>query len=388
MIKRIVIRLWDAVASLQVTIVSLALLMALVVLCTLAQTELGTLGAVNTYMRSLVVVRHFNGIPFGVPLFPGGGLVGLVLLLNLSVALVKRFDFNWQKSGLWVVHFGLILLVAGEFVSGAFQVETQMAIEVGQTSNFVESPRQNEMAITDVTQAGREEAFGIPESLLKKEGSITLPGTPLTFNVKKYFLNAELGPRTPADPAPMATAGIGPNVKITEAPPVTVDNELNRTSVFVEPVANGKSYGIWLVSNALGAPQSFTHEGHTYQLSMRERRYVLPYSITLKKFSHDVYPGTQIPKNFSSLVHISNPAKGEERDVLIYMNQPLRYEGKTFYQASFGKGDTLSILQVVSNPGWLLPYISCVLITLGLLVHFGITLRRSIRRRQATQEAL
>jgi len=65
------------------------------------------------------------------------------------------------------------------------------------------------------------------------------------------------------------------------------------------------------------------------------------------------------------------------------MNQPLRYDGKAFYQASFGKGDTLSILQVVENPGWLLPYISCVLVTLGLLIHFGITLRRFLKRRES-----
>jgi hypothetical protein len=252
----------------------------------------------------------------------------------------------------------------------------------------VESVRQQELSITDVTTPGKEEAFGIPEPLLKKGGVIAVPGTPLTFNVKKYFLNAELGPRAANDPPTMANMGVGATVKITEAEPVTAENEMNRTSVFVEPSAGGHSYGTWLVSNALGAPQAFTSEGHTYLLAMHPRRYYLPYSITLKKFSHDVYPGTQIPKNFSSLVHISNPAKGEERDVLIYMNQPLRYEGKTFYQASFGKGDTLSVLQVVSNPGWLLPYISCVLITLGLLVHFGITLRRSIKRRHEQQEAL
>jgi hypothetical protein len=375
------------VASLQVTIVSLALLMALVVLCTLAQTELGTLGSVNTYMRSMVVVRHFSFLPFAVPVFPGGALVGLVLLVNLTVALVKRFEFGWAKAGLWLVHFGLIILVAGEFVSGTFQVETNMSVEVGQTVNFVESARQQELAITDLS-AGHEEAFAIPQPLLKKGGSIPLPGTPLTFVVKKYFLNADLAPRTPSDPPTLANMGVGAGVKVTEAEPVTVENEMNRTSAFVEVLADGHSYGTWLVSNALGAPQSFIHAGHTYFLSMRFRRYYLPYAITLKKFSHDVYPGTQIPKNFSSLVHISNPAKGEERDVLIYMNQPLRYEGRTFYQASFGKGDTLSILNVVSNPGWLLPYISCVLITLGLLVHFGITLRRSIRRRQDHQEAL
>ena len=388
MTKSPVLRFWNAVASLQVTIVSLALLMALVVLCTLAQTELGTLGAVNTYMRSILVFRHFEGVPFAVPLFPGGGLVGLVLLVNLTVALVKRFDFNLAKSGLWLVHFGLIILVAGEFVAGAFQVETNMSIEVGQTANFLESARQQELSVTDVTNPSRPEAYGIPESLLKKGGTIAVPGTNLAFNVKKFFVNADLGNRAESDPPSLANMGVGAMVKVTEAPPVTAENEMNRTSAFVEPVAGGHSYGTWLVSNALGAPQSVTHEGRTYVIAMRLRRFYLPYSVTLKKFSHDVYPGTQIPKNFSSLVHISNPTKGEERDVLIYMNQPLRYEGRTFYQASFGKGDTLSILNVVSNPGWLLPYISCVLITLGLLVHFGITLRRSIRRRQELQEAL
>ena len=90
----------------------------------------------------------------------------------------------------------------------------------------------------------------------------------------------------------------------------------------------------------------------------RHRKY-LPYAFTLKQFRHDVYPGTDIPKNFSSLVQEVNPSRSESREVLIYMNQPLRYEGKAFYQASFGKGDTLSVLQVVENPGWLLPYISC-----------------------------
>ena len=119
---------------------------------------------------------------------------------------------------------------------------------------------------------------------------------------------------------------------------------------------------------------------------MRLRRQYLPYAFTLKKFSHDVYPGTDIPKNFSSLVQLRDPTRNEDRESLIYMNQPLRYDGKAFYQASFGKQDTLTILQVVQNPGWLIPYISTVLVTVGLLAHFGIAMRRS-RRRQPAQEA-
>jgi len=46
---------------------------------------------------------------------------------------------------------------------------------------------------------------------------------------------------------------------------------------------------------------------------MRAKREYLSYSLTLKRFSHDKYAGTDIPKNFSSLVQLSNPTRGEER---------------------------------------------------------------------------
>ena len=386
MTKRFLVRCWDALASLQLTIIAMALLMALVVLCTLAQTEMGTLGAVNTYMRSFVVWRRFGAAGMALPVFPGGALVGLALVINLTASLIKRIQFNWRKAGLWVVHAGLILLVAGEFVTGAFQVETRMAIEEGQTVNYLESYHEMELAVSDITDPAHQVVYSIPEPLLKRNAAVNLPGTPLTINVKRYFPNALLAPRGAGDPPSMATMGVGAGIRITEAPPVTTDNEVNSTSAFIEPLAGSHSYGTWLVSTVLGAPQTFIYEGRSYSLAIRPRRYQLPYSVTLKKFSHDVYPGTQIPKNFSSLVHLSNPAKGEERDVLIYMNQPLRYDGKAFYQASFGKGDTLSILQVVTNPGWMLPYISCTVITLGLLIHFGLTLRRSLKRRQELRQ--
>jgi hypothetical protein len=376
-------RLWDALASLQITVVALALLMALVVLCTIAQTRMGIYGAVQTYMRSFVVWWHPSALPFRIPVFPGGVLVGLVLVGNLTAALIKRFEFTWSRAGLWIIHAGLILLIVGEFTTGAFQVETNMSIEEGQTVNFTESTREIELAITNSTDPTHDQVYSVPATLLSRAKTIAVPGTPLTLNVKQYFRNATLAMREPADPPSLANAGVGANVKVVEQPPVVSDNELNQTSVFVEPVLQGQSYGTWLVAMGLGAPQTFIHDGQTYAMNLRARRYFLPYTMTLKDFRHDVYAGTDIPKNFSSLVHISNPAKGEERDVLIYMNQPLRYAGLTFYQASFGKEGKLSVLQVVQNPGWTLPYISCALVTLGLLIHFGFTLRRSLQQRRA-----
>jgi hypothetical protein len=386
LIKTYAVRFWNGLANMQVTIVSMVLLMSLVVLCTLAQTDLGTFGAVSVYMRSFFVKRYFPGLSFPLPIFPGGALVGLVLVANLTAALTKRMNRDWRKAGLWTAHLGLILLVAGEFSTGAFQVETNMSIEQGQTVNFLESPRDMELTVTDLTNPAQPESFGIPASLLKPGKDVALPGTPLTLKIKAFYPNSVLARLAPGEGPALATQGVGAGIKVTEAPLAATETEVNQVSALVEPVAGGRSYGTWLASNAIGAPQSFIHEGRTYGLTVGHRRYYLPYSLTLKKFSHDVYAGSDIPRNFSSLVHVSNPARGEERDVLISMNQPLRYEGRAFYQASFGKGDTLSVLQVVQNPGWMLPYISCSLITLGLLFHFGITLRLSMKRRQGQQK--
>jgi hypothetical protein len=379
LIPRISRKVWDTLTSLQLTIVCLALLMALVVLCTLAQVDLGTLGAVNKYMRSFLIWWGPEGAARALPVFPGGALVGLALLLNLTAALIRRFDFSWRKSGLWIVHLGLILLIAGEFVAGALQVETRMIIQEGQTIDFLESYRDTELVVKDITDPSVEDTFGIPATRLARGGVIALPGSPISIKVHRYFVNAALGPRDPRE-APMATMGVGANARVTELPPVSAENQMNLSTALIEPLAGGRSYGTWFASMGLGAPQSFIHEGRTYALAMRIQRHQLPYSLTLKKFRHDVYPGTEIPKNFSSLVRLSNPASGEERDVLIYMNQPLRYQGRTFYQAGF-EGETVTILQVVQNPGWMLPYISCVIITLGLLMHFALALRRGSRRR-------
>jgi hypothetical protein len=105
-------------------------------------------------------------------------------------------------------------------------------------------------------------------------------------------------------------------------------------------------------------------------MALRPVRYYKPYTITLLEFKHDIYAGTDIPSNFSSKIHLRDPARGEDRDVLIRMNTPLRYAGETFYQASFADNDRVSILQVVRNPAALTPYVACSLVAAGLIVQF------------------
>ncbi len=378
-------RAWDALTSLGVTISCLATLMLLVVACTFAQVRLGTLGAVDLYMRSWFVWMPLG--VFSIPIFPGGALVGLVLGVNLAAALLRRMKRAWRKAGLWLVHTGLVLLVAGEFVSASMQVESRLAIEEGQTRNWVERARELELALVDTADPAFDDVYGIREAALARGGTIALPGTSVSLRVKRWVRNGQLVPPGPEEPDAGVTLGPGVGLAVRELPPVTSDDEGDLSIAVVEVSAAGRSLGTWLASNAIEAPQQISVDGRTWNLALRPRREYLPYSITLEKFRHDVYPGTDIPKNFSSLVRLRDGTRQEDRGVLIYMNQPLRHGGKAFYQASFGKNDTLSILQVVENPGWLLPYVSTVLVGIGLLVHFAISLRRGARRAGAAGEA-
>src|SRR6185436_18563942 len=105
------------------------------------------------------------------------------------------------------------------------------------------------------------------------------------------------------------------------------------------------------------------------------------YTMHLIEFKHDLFVGTKVARNFSSKVRLVDPAQSVDREVLIYMNHPLRYAGETFYQSAFKENDSGTILQVVRNPGWLLPYVSCAMVGVGMLMHFGMRLAPAIRRR-------
>jgi hypothetical protein len=135
------------------------------------------------------------------------------------------------------------------------------------------------------------------------------------------------------------------------------------------------------VSAYLNEPLAFTHNGRRYEMELRLMRFYKPYSLHLVEFRHDKYPGTDIPKNFSSRVRLTRPDRGESREVLIFMNNPLRYAGETYYQASFDTDNQGTVLQVVRNPSWLTPYFACVLVGIGLLVQFTQHLLEFARKR-------
>jgi hypothetical protein len=175
-------------------------------------------------------------------------------------------------------------------------------------------------------------------------------------------------------PMARATAGFGTRILAAPQPVTYRPSEANAPTAFIEIAGTDTSPGIFLVSTLLAMPQEFTYAGRSWQIALRAQRQYLPFTLSLVKFSHDRYAGTEIPKNFSSRLHLRADGGSDDREVVISMNNPLRYGGLAIYQAGFENYDRTSILQVVRNPTWVLPYISCTLMTLGLVFQFGVHL--------------
>ena len=379
----------DFFVSLRLTVVLLALSMGLIFAATLDQVNLGVWAVQAKYFHSLFVLWKIPGTEVPLPVYPGGYLLGGFLLVNLISAHVYRFKLSWKKSGILLVHTGLILLLLGEFLTGLWQEEFQMQLKEGETKNYSESYRFNELAIIDTTDPKFDDVVVVPETMLKAGSAIQHPKLPFRVVTKEYYPNAVLSMRTnAAGEAPsLATMGIGPQIAVAPLPLTYKQDERNVPVAFVELVGAEGSLGTWLLSPQLPAPQTFEYGGHHWRLALRFERAYKPFNLTLLKVTHDVYIGTDIPKNFASRLRLTTLDGKEDREVLIYMNAPLRYAGLTFYQQTMDSVNNVTGLQVVRNPGWLLPYISCVMMALGLLIQFGLHLFSFIGKRRTAQPA-
>ncbi|MEJ6603230.1 MAG: cytochrome c biogenesis protein ResB [Verrucomicrobiia bacterium] len=378
-------------SSLRLTVVLLSMSMILIFVATLAQVELGIYGVQGKFFRSFFVLANIPGTQVPFPVFPGGYLVGGFLLINLLAAHFTRFKAKWSKAGIQFTHIGLIVLLVGELLIGLLQEDFSLRLAEGESRGYSESFRRNELVLIDKSQPDFDEVVAIPESTVADLEPVQSGKLPFRVVTKAYYPNANIGMLNSmpegTDVSGLApnssTEGIGPRLGVSPLPLSYNDEERNLPTALVELVGTEGSMGTWLVSPMLVAPQTFNYAGKEWQISFRFQREYKPFTVELKELKHDVYAGSNIPKNFSSLVQVRANDGSEDRESLIWMNHPLRYQGYTFYQYQMDSANGFSVLQVVRNPGRALPYIACILMTIGLLWQFISHLVKFARRRKA-----
>jgi len=371
--------------SLKLTVTLLALGIVLVFWGTLAQVHLGLFKAQNEFFRSFFIYWQPAGANWRLPIFPGGYLVGGLLLINLFAAHFRYYQPGKKKFGIVLIHLGVVLLLLGQFLTDFLSTESAMHIRAGGTANYSESDRHYELAVIDTTDADSDKVVAIPASLLTPGKKVSHAELPVNVEAKSYFVNSSLSSKPGEGYTEVkTTAGSSSGIWWRELPRETAMDRRDIPSGIMALETPKGSLGTFLVSGFLSRPKEFKLDGRTYKLELRPIRHYKPFSLQLIEFKHDKYPGTEIPKNFSSRVRLHRPATGEDREVLIYMNSPLRYWGETYYQASFDPDDQGTILQVVHNPSWLTPYFSCVMVAAGLLVQFFTHLVNFAAKRRTT----
>jgi hypothetical protein len=386
-------RAFKAVASLRLTVALFAMAMFLILAGTLAQVHEGVWTVVDRYFRSLLVRIEFQifvpreivRVP-GAILFPGGFLIAGVLLVNLIAAHIVRFKPTFKRTGIILTHLGVILLLVGEFVTGIAAREGNMAISEGASSSFLEDIRTAELAVIDPSDPKDDFVIVVPEHVLARPlGPVSHALLPFQVRVDEWMPNSRLMDpmQAPAATRARADSGIGTAVAALPAARVTgVDGQnTDVASAYVTLMNGSKRLGSYLVSVYIEEPQVVEVGGKTYGIQLRFKRTYKPYTLHLIDFKHDKFVGTDTARNFSSLVRLTDESRRVDRQVLISMNSPLRYAGETFYQAAFKQGDTGTVLQVVRNPGWMLPYVSCLMVGLGMLIHFTMRLIPALQRR-------
>jgi len=323
----------------------------------------------------------------------------LVLLAGLVLVFGPR-------GGNVLIHVAVGLLMVGQFVFGDRQIEERMSLVEGQTTNVAYRTDETELAIVDSTDASDDAVTAISGRLLKARSGgapIVIDALPFDLRVIEYLPNSVVTRVGPVAPNP-ATNGLGTRWLATARPPEGgASSKTNIASAYLQVLerGTGRDLGTFLVSQFLndqaqlfmgGDPDecdTVEAGGKPWRLQLRFRREYKPYAVTLDDVRRVDYSASETPRDYSSYVTFSDPATRTEQKGRIWMNNPVRYRGETFYQSQYSRIDLgdgrvgeMTGLQVVENAGWLIPYVACVLAFWGMLAHFGGTFVRFADRHE------
>lgn len=383
-------RILAPIASLRLTVVILSAALVLVFAGTLAQVKFGLWAVQEQYFQSWFIWLEHPTISWKLPIYPGGHLIGLLLLLNLSAAFVVRFSWNVKKLGIHLTHLGLVIMLVGGLITDLFSVSSYMRIREGQRVDYSADELNPELAVVDVTDPDQHKVTAIPGGWLEEGEHIKHESLPFTIKVLSHHVNSTLHPvahGVAKSMQPASSEGIGSRMVVQPLPKVTKMRERDVMSAVVELTdKQGESLGSWLVSDGL-TEQMFPYQDRVWSIALRPERHYKPYTLTLLDFTHETYPGTNIPKDFSSTVMLDDDENKVHRKVRIFMNNPLRYDGETFYQSGFSPDNRGTVLNVVRNPGYQAPYVACALMSLGLMYQFSLHLVGFTRRKRKVAQS-
>ncbi|MEX2285824.1 MAG: cytochrome c biogenesis protein CcsA [Planctomycetaceae bacterium] len=319
----------------------------------------------------------------------------LVLLAGCILLFKKR-------AGIVLLHAGVALMMFSEFLVGTSAVEGQIMLGEGEAANFTRDIRSVELAVVDGSDPDEDRVVVIPRSRFPKPSvpdsqednaePISHSDLPFDVTILRYYRNSDLRRIEPNDINP-ADSGAGKEWMAVIAKPASgtdPESPVDLPSLYVRfsDKQTGASLGTRLLNliftEARDKPEKVTVGDKTYDVALRFKRSYKPYSVRVLDVRKDDYLGTSTVRNYSSEIRLVDQSRNVDFKRIIWMNNPLRFAGETFYQQNYSfdpqtRTETTT-LQVVTNAGWMIPYVACMIVGTGMWSHFGLVLLRFLNR--------
>jgi hypothetical protein len=373
MLRRAGSAIFHLFASYGFACVVFVLLLLLTFLGTLEQAHTGLYDVQKKYFDSLFLVHRLFGV-IPIPL-PGAYLVMSLLFLNLVCGGIVRIRKTRSRAGILLTHAGMLLMLVAGFVKHHHSKEGTLTLYEGESAAYFESWFDWEIACREAGAIGETTEYVIPVSAhewKRRDGTVRYRSAALPFELELGGFHRNTRP-VPAAGAAAATAHVVDGFLLQVLPPAKeAEQNLAGAYVTLADASGARHEGIlWGLQQA---PWVIEMGGRAWAVELRKRRWELPFTIVLDKFNHEMHPGTGIARRFTS--EVTKIEAGASQRIHITMNQPLRHEGFTLYQSSWGPSNArpgeplFSTFSVVRNPADQWPLYSCLVIAAGLLLHF------------------
>lgn len=370
--------LFDIFSSFGFAVIMLIGLFALVMLGTFYQVEHGLFQAQARYFNSIYFMQSFG--PISIPV-PGAYLLMILFSINLITGGLVRIKKNWKRPGIIITHVGILVMLLSALITFKYSIRGNMTLYESPMAEATERYGDEILSYNEwAIEVGQPETgstlFVITESEFGDLGSNNArtyysEDLPFDVTVSGYLRNAE--PREAGATAPPGARVVDGFYLRDVGPNSQVEREVAGAYVTLKDKASGaETEGI--LSGFSRAPFTAKGGGDDWVIEMARRRWAVPFTVYLDDFIVDFHPGTSMAANFESQV---TKIEGDNREkIRIWMNHPLRHKGFTFFQANWGPpnaqpGDTLYTgFEVVKNPADQGPLVACIIVGIGLLIHF------------------
>jgi ResB-like family len=376
-------KIFDFLSGFGLATVTLILLGLLTWFATLEQVDNGLYPTLNKYFatdwRHLFILPEINGKTVPLPL-PGGYWLCAVLLVNMVLGGVIRIRKGWDHIGNLISHFGIIFILIGAGVTYHYSERGNIAIGEGEMSNVAEDFLEYVVEVAEIKEGKPTDIHVIRgNDLTDLSGATTrtfrLPRLPFDLIIAGYLTDAVPVSATERAPDQQQYLADGYFLMEKPKPAKALPAEKNTAGCYARILKrDGTKLDPFILAGASFHPFSYQQEGRVFTIDMRKRQWTMPIQLTLDKFTAEFYPGTNRPAKFVS--EVTREEDGSRAKSTIQMNEPLRYRGLTFFQASYGPPEATpgqkmySVFEVVKNPADQWPKYSLIIVAFGMAITF------------------